>query len=466
MLGANKKPGYVGNNKIIFLNRGYNINIKGEAEKVFFDDIEITNYAVQPGNYRGVVPIPKVVVEIGDKVKAGDLLFYDKKIPELKFVSPVSGEVSAIRRGARRSIKEVVVTTDHKMEYKVFNSFDLNSGSREQLVDHLMETGVWPLIRQRPYDLIPDKDIVPKNIFISTFDTSPLAPDMDFIIKGREGKFQKGLDVLTKLTEGKVYLGLNANGESSPSDAFKKASGVEKVYFKGKHPAGNVGVQIHHLAPIKGEDKIWVLGVQDVVTIGNLFLNNTYDAERIIAITGEEVVSAKYLKSYLGADVSETVKVCIKDLKCRVISGNILTGETKMFEEYLNAFDSQVTIIPEGDDYVAFGWLISQKPTPTYWNAFMDKWFGSKKRQEVDSNMNGQKRAFVATGIYEKVVPMDIYPVHLMKAILAGDIEQMEGLGINELAEEDIALCEFICPSKQEFQAILRDGHRMMIEQA
>jgi len=465
MFGANKKPGYVGNGKIKFLNKGFNINIKGSAEEVYFDDIEITKYAVQPGNYRGVVPIPKVVVNEGDKVKAGDLLFYDKKKPELKFVAPVSGEISAIRRGARRSIKEVVIEADGRMEYRSFNSPNLSSCSREELVDFLLESGIWPLIKQRPYDLIPNKDEKPKNIFISSFNSSPLAPNMSFVIKGREKDFQKGLDVLTKLTEGKVFLGLDANGDKAPSTAFTKAEGVEKTYFKGPHPSGNVGVHIHHLAPIKGEDKVWVLGVQEVLTIGSMFLNNIYDASRVIAITGEEVVSAKYLKSYLGADVSETVKVCVKNVKCRVISGNILTGEIKMFGEYLNAFDDHVTIIPEGDDYVPFGWLISQKANPTFWNAFVDKWLGSKKKNVVDTNVNGQKRAFVATGIYKNVLPMDIYPVHLMKSILAGDIEQMEGLGINELAEEDIALCEFICPSKQEFQSILRDGHRMMIEQ-
>ncbi len=466
MFNAKKKPDYVAGNKIIYLSRGLNLNIKGKAEKAFFDNIEIKNYAVQPGNFRGIVPIPKVVVEVGDKVLAGDLLFYDKKKPEIKFVAPVSGEVIAIRRGARRSIKQIVIAADKNIEHKKFETPDLNTVDRQSLVDFLLESGLWPLIKQRPYDLVPDKDIVPKNIFISTFDTSPLAADMDFVIEGREKDFQKGLDVLKKLTPGKVFLGLNANKDNAPSDAFAKAEGVEKTYFRGPHPSGNVGVQIHHTAPIKADDKVWVLGVQEVLTIGSMFEKNIYDASRVIAITGDEVVDAKYLKTYMGADVSDTVKVCIKNVKCRVISGNVLSGETKMFGEYLNAFDNQVTIIKEGDDYVPFGWLISQKKTPTFWKAFIDQWFGSNKPMDVDTNTNGQKRAFVATGIYEKVLPMDIYPVHLMKSILAGDIEQMEGLGINELAEEDVALCEFICPSKQEFQAILRDGHRIMIEQS
>lgn len=465
MFNANKKPEYVGENKIKFLKRGFNIKIKGEASESLFEDINVETFAVQPRNFRGVVPIPKIVVEKGDKVKAGDLLFYDKKKPELKFVSPVSGEIKAIRRGARRSIKEVIINADKQIKYRKFDSLDFESCNREELVDYLLESGLWPLIRQRPYDLIPDKSDIPKNIFISTFDTAPLAPNMDFVVKENEDAFQKGLDVLNKLTGGKVFLGLNGNKNLAPSKAFTDAKGVEKTYFKGPHPSGNVGVQIHHVAPIRGNDKVWFLGVQDVITFGNMFLKNVYDAQRIIAITGEEVIEPRYLRTYLGANMAEMVKVCVKDTKCRVISGNILTGETKEYGEFLNAFDSQTCIIPEGDYYEPFGWLVSQKSTPTFWRAFMSKIFTPNKTNIVNTNTHGQKRAFVATGIYENVLPMDILPVYLMKSILAGDIEQMEGLGINEVAEEDVALCEFICPSKQEFQSILRDGHRMMLEE-
>ena len=465
MLIANKKPKYVGTNKIKFLKKGFDVKVKGEASKSLFEDINVETFAVQPRNFRGVVPIPKVVVEKGDSVKAGDLLFYDKKLPHLKFVSPVSGKVKEIRRGERRSIKEIIIKSEKEIEYKKFDSPNIESCSREELVEFLLESGLWPLIRQRPYDLIPKDSDIPKNIFISTFDSAPLAADMDFVVKGKEDAFQKGLDVLNKLTEGKVFLGLNGNKKSAPSKAFTDAKGVEKTYFKGLHPSGNVGVQIHHVAPIRGNDKVWFLGVQEVITFGNMFLKNIYDAQRIIAITGEEVIEPRYLKTYLGANVSEMVKVCVKDTKCRVISGNILTGETKEFGEFLNAFDSQTSIIPEGDYYEAFGWIFSQKATPTFWRAFMSKIFRPNKTNIVNTNTHGQKRAFVATGVYEKVLPMDIYPVYLMKSILAGDIEQMEGLGITELAEEDVALCEFICPSKQEFQAILREGHRMMIEE-
>ena len=464
MFGSRSKPGYVGSNNIIFLRKGFDIKLKGLPVKQLFD-FKVENYAVQPGNYRGVVPIPKVVVSVGDKVKAGDLLFYDKKRPEWKFVAPVSGEITGINRGARRSIKEIIIKADDKIEYKKIQAPDYNNISRSDLVDFLMDTGVWPLIRSRPYDLVPEKDEMPKNIFISTFDSSPLAPDMDFIVKGKEEIFSRGLEVLQKLTEGKVYIGLNANKKEPPSVAFRKAQGVVKTYFKGPHPAGNVGVHIHHLAPVRGEDKVWVLGVQEVITLGNLFVNNIYDAERIIAVTGEDVIGPKYLKTFLGADVAETVRVCVKDVKCRVISGNVLTGETKEYGEFINAFDYQVTIIPEGKYFEPFGWLIPRSARPSYSRTFLSRWLNPNKEYNVDTNMHGQKRAFVATGIYEQVLPMDIYPVHLMKAILAGDIEKMEGLGIKEVAEEDLALCEFICPSKQEFQAILRDGHRMMIEQ-
>jgi len=465
MLGANKKPAYVGSNKIMFLKKGLDIRIKGEAEKKFIEEVTVENFAVQPGNFRGVVPIPKVVVNPGDKVKAGDLLFYDKKRPELKFVSPVSGTVKVVNRGLRRSIKEIVISKEGGMEYKKFDSPDIDKVSREELVDFMLESGVWPLIKQRPFDLVPDREVIPQNIFVSTFDSSPLAPDYNFIIKGKEDIFQKGLDVLAKLTEGKVYLGLDANKKDTPSDAFTKAKGVEKTFFKGPHPSGNAGIQIHHLAPIRGENKVWTIGIQEVVTIGNLFLNNIYDASRIIALVGEDVETPGYINTYLGADIAESVRVCLKDTKCRVISGNVLTGETKEYGEFVNAFDYMISVIPNGNYFESFGWFIPQKTRPTFSKTFLSRWINPNKKYSVDTNTHGQERAFVATGIYKEVLPMDIYPVHLMKAILAGDIERMEGLGVNEVAEEDIALCEFICPSKQEFQAILRDGHRMMIEQ-
>ncbi|MGE5357070.1 MAG: Na(+)-translocating NADH-quinone reductase subunit A [Deltaproteobacteria bacterium] len=465
MFNANNKPAYVGNDKIIFLNRGLNIRIKGSAAKKFFEKLEVENYGVQPGNYKGLVPIPAITVNVGDKVKAGDLLFYDKKQPGLKFVSPVSGTVKSIVRGDRRSIKELVVTADQNIEYKKFNTPDPEKCTREELVEFLMECGIWPLIRQRPYNLIPDKNIVPKNIFISTFDTAPLAPDYNFIIEGKKDAFQKGLDVLTRLTSGNIHLGLNANNDNKPSDIFTEATGVIKTYFKGPHPSGNVGVHIHHTDPIKSHDKVWVLGIQEVVTLGNMFLKGIYDAERIISVTGEEVLGTKYLKTYLGAEISGMIRSCIKNEKCRVISGNVLHGQIKEYGEFLNAFDYQVTVVTVGDYYEPFGWIVPQKSRPTFSKTFLSRWLSPNKKYNVDTNTHGQERAFVASGIYEQVLPMDIYPVFLMKAILAGDIERMEGLGINELSEEDVALCEFICPSKQEFQEILREGHELMIEQ-
>ncbi len=466
MFGANNKPSYVGAEKIVFLKKGYDIKIKGKASKSVYEGAKVKTFAVQPGNFRGVVPIPKVVVEKGDKVKAGDLLLYDKKKPELKFVSPVSGTVLDVRRGARRSIKEVVVESDAKIEYKKFEVPDVNGSSREQLVEFLLDSGLWSLLRQRPYDFIPEKDTIPKNIIVSTFDSAPLAADMDFVVKGKEKEFQKGLDVLVKLAKNKVFLTLDANKKTAPPDAFLKATGVEKVFFKGPHPSGNVGVQMHHLDPIRGLDKFWYLGVQEVATIGKMFLEGIYDVSRMVAVTGESVSEPKYLNTYLGANIGEAVNSQVKDDKCRIVSGNLLTGEQKGRDEFLNNFDSQISIIPEGDYHTFFGWLVSQKPTPTKWEAFMSNWIKPNATFETDTNTHGQKRAFVHTGIYQRVLPMDIYPVHLMKAILAGDIEQMEGLGINEVAEEDVALCEFICPCKQEFQAILREGHRFMIEQS
>lgn len=465
MFYTNKKPSYVGENKIIFLNKGLNIKIKGAAAKSFFTDTRIECFAIQPGNFNGIAPIPYIEVNIGDKVKAGDILFYDKKQPEIKFVSPVSGTIKNIIRGDRRSIKGIVVSADSTLEYKKFNPPDFTSCDRNMLIDFMMGSGLWTLVKQRPYNLIPDRNIVPKNIFISTFDSSPLAPDYDFIINGKSEEFQTGIDVLSKLTDGKIFLGLNANKTDKPSDNFVNANGVEKTYFKGPHPSGNVGIQVHHTAPIKGHDKIWVVGIQEVVTIGKMFLSGIFDAERIIAVTGEEVLGTKYLKTFIGAEISGILKSCLKDEKCRVVSGNILHGQTKEYGDFLDIFDYQLSVISVGDYYEPFGWLLPGKTRPSFSKSFLSNWFKRTKKFNVDTNTHGQERAFVASGIYEQVLPMDIYPVYLIKSILSGDIERMEGLGINELSEEDLALCEFICPSKQEFMQILRDGHEMMIEQ-
>ena len=459
-----KLQGYLaGKDNVHVLTKGHDLNFEGKPAKELDITTQATHFAVQPINFLGMSPIPKVVVEKGDEVKAGDLLFFDKKRPEIKYVAPVSGEIVAVNRGEKRSIKEVIILADKEMQYRSFETFDYASEPREKLVEYLLEAGIWPLIRQRPYDIVPGIADEPKNIFISTFDSAPLAPDLSFVVGDQKVAFQKGLDVLSKLTPGKVYLGLDGRGEA-PSTVFSEAAGVEKHYFAGPHPSGNVGVQIHHVNPINASDKVWTLGVQEVLTIGKLFTEGKYDAKRIVAITGGEVSKPRYVQTYLGVSFESLLKNELKSEHVRLISGDVLSGEAKGMDGFLNFLDDQITVIKEGDQHELFGWLLPLKPRPSISKTFPNFLFRDLEF-EANTNTHGEKRAFVVTGQYEKVLPMDILPQHLMKSILVNDYESMEGLGIYELSEEDIALCEFVCTSKQPLQSILREGLEMMREQ-
>jgi len=447
--------------KVTTLKKGFDIKLNGEAETVL-DTGTAKTYAIQPKNFVGMSPIPKVLLEAGDEVKAGDPLFFDKKRPDVMYCSPVSGEIVEVRRGAKRSINEVIVLADKgEMSYKEIKAPEL-SVSREEMVNFLMANGAWSLINERPYDVVPDPAIIPVNIFISTYDSAPLAPDNNFIVKGQDANFQKGLDVLATLTSGQVHLGLNAAEE--PATAFTNAVGVAKHWFKGPHPSGNVGVQIHHIKPINTTDKVWTLGVQEVIQIGILFNENRFDASRIVALTGSKLAQAKYVKTYQGASLGELLEGNMTDAGDRIVSGDVLSGSQKTAAEFLNFHDDQVTVLEEGNEYEMFGWLLPLTPRPTISNTYPNALFGDMKF-EANTNTHGEKRAFVVTGQYEKVLPMDIYPQHLMKAIIVNDFERMEGLGLCELSEEDVALCEFVCTSKQPLQSILREGLEVMRSQ-
>lgn len=457
-------PDYTNGAPVTVLKRGLDILLEGEAPLGVNPNIQANTFAAQPGNFHDMSPIPKVEVEAGQAVLAGDVLFYDKKRPEVKFVAPVSGEVIGVNRGEKRAIKDIVILADKTQKYRELPAFSLETETREALVNFLLESGGWTLLVQRPFDIIPAPTDIPRDIFISTFDTAPLAPNLNFVVQGKEAAFQRGLDILKKLTPGKVYLGLDARGIEAPSTVFTQASGVEKHWFKGKHPAGNVGVQIHHIKPIKPGDRVWVLNVQDVITLGALLTERRFNTERVVAITGAELQQPTYVKTYMGANIGELTKDNLKNDHIRFISGDVLSGKQKKAEGFLNFHDDQITVVKEGDYYEMLGWLIP-KFTPTGSKAFPSA-FLPDTRFKADTNMHGEERAFVMSGQYEAVLPMDIYPMHLMKAILANDFERIEGLGIYELTEEDVALCEFVCTSKQPIQEILRDGLDLMHEQS
>jgi Na+-transporting NADH:ubiquinone oxidoreductase subunit A len=372
--------------------------------------------------------------------------------------------VVEVKRGEKRSIAEVIILADKEIKHAKVQAPDINQASRVEIVNFMAENGLWPLINERPFDVVPDLHDVPVNIFVSTFDTAPLAPDNNLIVSGNEAAFQTGLNVLAKLTSGKVHLGLDARGNSAPSTAFSEAIGVEKHWFSGAHPAGNVGIHIHHIAPIKGLDKVWTLTVQEVITIGIMFLTGQYHAERIVALTGAELKTPKYVRTYQGANLGDLLSGNIVGDNVRIVSGDVLSGKQDTTDGFLSFRADQVTVLIEGDDYELFGWLLPLAPRPSL-SGTIPSYGGKDYHFEANTNTHGEKRAFVVSGQYEEVLPMDIYPQHLMKAIVTGDIEKMEGLGITELTEEDVALCEFACTSKNPLQSLLRQGLDTLKEQ-
>ena len=307
-------------------------------------------------------------------------------------------------------------------------------------------------------------DKVPRDIFISTFDTAPLAPDNNLIVNTDGSAFQMGLDVLGKLTTGAVHLGLDAGSKTPPSAAFTGASGVQKHWYKGIHPAGCVGIQIHHIKPIKPGDIVWTMGVQDVMILGKMFRDKRFDASRILALAGAEINEPTYLKTKMGANVGDLVKDRLKEGDVRLISGDVLTGKAKSADDFMDIYDDQLTAVQEGFTHEMFGWLLPIKARPSISRTFPN-FLLPNLTFRAETNTHGEERAFVITGLYEDVTPMDIYPQFLLKSILAGNFERMEGLGIYEVVEEDLALCEFVCPSKVNVQKILRDGLDMMQEQ-
>ncbi len=443
--------------KVIKIKKGLNISLLGTAEKIMKKADQADLYAIKPTDFIGIRP--KLVVKVGDNVKAGTPLFFDKFQPEVQFVSPVSGEVVEINRGERRAILEVVVKADAIIEYEQFKVADPKDLSREEIVEALQNSGLWPSLRQRPYSTIANPNDIPKAIFISAFDSAPLAPDMDYMVKDCVECFQKGINVLSKLTNGKIHLNLNA--DYPPADTYTKAKNVQLNYFTGPHPSGNVGVQINKIDPINKGDIVWYTYPQEIAAIGRFFEKGIYDATKIVALTGSEVKNPKYFKVLNGASIKNLVKNNVNDGELRYISGNVLTGSKIEDDGYIGFYDNQITIIPEGKYHEFFGWAAPGFKKYTASRTLLS-WLIPGKKYRLDTNFHGGPRAYVVTGEYEKVFPMDIYPVQLIKAIMVEDIDKMEQLGIYEVDEEDFALCEYVCTSKTEVQSIIRDGLDLM----
>ena len=449
--------------KVIKLKKGFNINLAGKAVKKLGGDVFPETYALKPTDFYGIKR-PKLLVNEGDTVKAGTPIFFDKMQDSVMYTAPVSGEVVEIKRGAKRKLLEIKILADKEVVYESFpknSAADITNLSREVILETLQKSGVWPVIIQRPYGIVADPEATPKSIFISTFDTHPLAPDYEFLLKGKESYFQAGLDVLKRLTTGNVNLGVSADAEAS--SFFAQAKNVTINRFSGKHPAGNVGVQIHHIDPINKGDVVWTVNPVGVAQIGKLFLDGVYDASKIIALVGSEVKNPQYFRTYSGACLNRVVEGKIKAENVRYISGNVLTGEKVEKDGYLGYYHNMITVIPEGDNYEFLGWLLPTNSRPSFHRAWgLMSFMNPKKEFVVDTNTQGEERAFVQTGTFEKVVPMDILPTFLLKAIMAEDYDEMEALGIYEVIEEDLALCEFVDVSKHDVQAILREGLILM----
>jgi len=439
--------------KSIRIRKGLDIRLVGEAEKVLVQSDPAKVVAIKPTDFHGLVP--KVLVKPGEQVKAGTPLFADKYNERILFTSPVSGEVADVVRGEKRKVLEVRVLADSQQQFEDFGAGDASTMNRETIVQKLLASGVWAVLRQRPFDVVANPGQPPKHIFISCFDTNPLAPDQDFVVRNQGEDLQAGLDALVKLTSGKVNLVVGGN---TTAREFLDAKGVVRHAVSGPHPAGNVGVQIHHISPINKGEVVWTCGVQDVLMIGRLFRTGKLDASRVVAVTGSEAKNPKYFRCVVGAPVKDLIGT-VSD-KVRVISGNVLTGDRVSPDGTLGFYHTQITLIPEGDEpkfFITEGWA-SPGLDKFSANRSFPTWLMPGKKFAMDSNQNGEERAFVMSGQYEQVFPFDIYPVHLLKSILANDIEQMEKLGLYEVAPEDFALCEFVCTSKINSQSIVRAG--------
>lgn len=445
----------------IRIKKGLNIKLKGGAAKVLSDLPRTDVYAIKPTDFHGI--IPKLNVKVGHKVKAGDILFYSKANDKVKFAAPVSGEIRDIVRGAKRRILDILITADETDSFKDFGKINPLSLNREDMINHLSESGCLPYLIQRPYDVIINPDDSPKAIFISSFSTAPLATDQVFAMKGMEHDFQTGINALTRLTSGKVHL--SVKGEEA--SFFNKVENVEIHRVFGKHPAGNVGVQIAKIDPINQGERVWVINPQDVAIIGRLFLTGKYDTTRVVAFAGSEVEEPKYLKTKQGVKIEHLYNKCIlrPAHEMRIINGDVLSGFWVRKNNFLSFYNTLITVIPEGNHYTFFGWMPFTQNKLFSMSRTSFSWLTPNKEYTLDTNINGENRAMVMTGEMEKVFPMDIYPMQLLKATLVSDIEKMEQLGIYEVAPEDFSLIEFVSSSKIEAQSIIREGLDLMIKE-
>ena len=440
----------------IVIKKGADIKLKGQSRLTIADNVVTSaQYAIRPDDLHGITP--KMLVKEGAAVKAGEAIFYVKTDERIRIASPVSGVVKEIVRGAKRKIMEVRIESDGKFDFAATKRED---GTREAIIESMLDAGLWPMVKKRPYDVIANPDQTPKAIFISGFDKAPLGVDIEFTLKGKNQAFQKGIDVLSKLTEGAVNLNIDAKS----SGFYSSFSNVTLNTIKGKYPASTVGTQIHHIDPIDKGQVVWVVAPQDVAIIGEYFISGEYKPTRTVAISGPRVHEPEYTNIIAGQNIAELVTTKATEDHVRVISGGVFTGTAIEKDSYLGYYDQQIVILEEGDHHVFFGWLPFARPKVLSLHGTSLSGLSSGEF-DINTNTQGEHRPFVITGKYEKYIPMEILPLQLFKAILEEDIEKMEAMGIYEIAPEDVALAEFACPSKSDLQNIVRDGLDLMIRE-
>jgi Na+-transporting NADH:ubiquinone oxidoreductase subunit A len=435
------------------IKKGLNINLVGGAEATTSKAVASNVYTIRLDDFHGLTP--KMILREGSEVKAGEPLFFNKAYPAMKFVSPVSGELVEIERGARRKILTLKILADKQQATLAHTPLDVKKATDMEIRSFLLESGCWPFIRQRPYDVIAHPEDVPKSVFISAYVTAPLAADINYTLKGKEKELQAAIDGLGRLTPGKVHIGIGA-GEASP---FSNLTGFEAHRVSGPHPAGLVGTLINKIDPINKGERVWTVSPQDLVIIGEAFLTGKFNPERTIALAGSCVKKPQYYTSKIGAEISTFLYASgVNQKNFRVINGDVLTGRRSRPEGSLGFYNNTVSVIPEGDDYELFGWTMPVFDKVSSTRSLTFNWLQPNKKYDLDTNTNGEHRAFVVTGLYEEVFPLDIYPLQLLKACMYKDLDEMEQLGLYEVIPEDFSLTEFVCISKQPHQEIIREG--------
>lgn len=442
--------------KDIRIKKGLDIKLVGVAEKTTTNSSLSSVYAIKPEDFHGITP--KLVAKEGAEVKAGDTLFYAKSDERILFPSPVSGKVTEVIRGARRKVLAIKIAADTKQIHTDFGKVDATNMTEQEVKNHLFNSGCWPFIKQRPFDVVANPNQAPKAIFVSAYASAPLAADLDYTLAGKEAELQAAITAVAKLTQGKVHVSVGANSNSP----LANLKGVEFHKVSGPHPSGNVGTQIANIDPINKGEVVWVVTPQDLVIIGELLLTGKFNAERTIALTGSQFKNPQYVTAIAGASIADVTANNLNNDNTRIINGNVLSGTEVKEDGFLAFYDNQITAIPEGDDYEFFGWNKPVFNKISASRALTFSWLSPNKKYDLNTNTNGEHRAFVVTGSYENVFPLDIYPMQLLKAFMIQDLDEMEALGGYEVAPEDFALTEFICVSKQPHQKIIREGLDLM----